>query len=293
MELDARLRAFASLARRGSFSGAAEELGIGQPAVSRHIADLERRLGAALVVRDRRGARLTPAGEFLAEYVARAEAILAQARSGIGGMVDPKLGRLTIAASGTPGVYILPTVLGPFLVAHPGVELDVEIATSAEVVERVRAHRAELGLVGGLAAAPDLESEPLVEDEIVVIGPAERRGRTVSIRELEEATWLSREEGSATTAAVEHAWETIGLRPRRRLRLPDWEMLKRAVESGAGIAAMSRLGVEPEVASGRLAILDVPGWRVVRPLSVVRPRDVPLMPLAQSFLEAIRAMQRR
>ena len=78
MELTARLRAFAALARHDSFSRAAIELGISQPAVSKHVADLERELQVQLVVRHPRGARLTPAGTFLAGYVERAEALLAQ-----------------------------------------------------------------------------------------------------------------------------------------------------------------------------------------------------------------------
>lgn len=292
MELEARLRAFAALARRRSFSRAAEELGIGQPAVSRHIAELEQRLGTHLIIRDRRGAQLTPAGELLANYVARAEALLAQADSGIGMMLNPEHGRLVIAASGTPGIYVLPPVIAAFHLTHPDVDLVIELATSSEVIARVQAHRAEIGLVGGLAAAPDLEAEPFLEDEIVIVGPAHHGARRWTPRELERLTWLSREEGSATAAAVEHAWNAIGLRPSRRVRLPDWEMLKRAVEAGMGVAAVSRLGVEAEVADGRLAILDAPGWHVVRPLSVVRPRDIPLMPLAEEFLAVIRATAR-
>ena len=79
MELEARLRAFAAFARRRSFSAAARELRISQPAVSKHIADVEREAGVKLVVRRPRGGQLTPAGEFLANHVLRAHALLVQA----------------------------------------------------------------------------------------------------------------------------------------------------------------------------------------------------------------------
>jgi LysR family transcriptional regulator, transcriptional activator of the cysJI operon len=291
MELEARLRAFSALARRGSFSRAAAELRISQPAVSRHVAELERRVGIPLVVRDRRGLQLTPAGDFLAGYVARAEALLAQSSVGLVTFRNPHTGCLPIAASGTPGIYVLPRLIAEFRAARPDVDMEVELGTSAQVVEGVRAHRVELGVVGGLASAPDLETEPLIEDELVIIGNPKLAARHPSSRDLEELTWLSREEGSATAVVVEHAWSTIGFRPRRRLRLPDWEMVKRAVAGGAGIAAISRFAIGAELETGRLAIIEVPGWHVVRPLSVIRPRDVPLTPLAAQFLDMLRGLR--
>ena len=82
MKLEARLRAFAAFARQRSFSAAAVELRISQPAISKHIAELENALGLKLVERTRRGGTLTSAGDFLANYVLRAEALLVQADLG-------------------------------------------------------------------------------------------------------------------------------------------------------------------------------------------------------------------
>src|SRR6185503_18813097 len=105
MELEAQLRAFASFCRRLSFTGAAEELVISQPAVSKHIADLERRLGTQLIKREARGGSLTPAGTFLSHHVLRAEAILAQASRGISEFKEPGTGTISVVASGVPGTY--------------------------------------------------------------------------------------------------------------------------------------------------------------------------------------------
>src|ERR671936_2878020 len=99
MQLEARLRAFAAVAREGSFSRAAEELFVSQPAISKHVASLERELGAQLVVRNRRGASLTPAGEVLADYVLRAEALLANGRREIAGGGADHVGKIAITAS--------------------------------------------------------------------------------------------------------------------------------------------------------------------------------------------------
>src|ERR1044071_5154879 len=114
MELEARLRAFAALAREGSFSRAAASLYITQPAVSKHVALLEAELGRQLVVRGRSTATLTPAGETLSDYVLRAEALLVNARRALDSGASADSGTLAVAASGIPGTYLLPIVLARF-----------------------------------------------------------------------------------------------------------------------------------------------------------------------------------
>src|SRR3712207_2784284 len=141
MQVEARLRAFAAVARRRSFSRAAAELYVSQPAVSRHVAALEEELGVALVVRDRRGATLTPAGELVAGFVHRAEALLANARRAVESM-DAQSGTLAIAASGTPGTYVLPEIVARFHELHPGVDVRLTVSHSAGALDLVRAHEA-------------------------------------------------------------------------------------------------------------------------------------------------------
>jgi DNA-binding transcriptional LysR family regulator len=282
MQLEARLRAFAALARRGSFSAAGEELVISQPAVSKHVAELEAELGTQLVIRGPRRIRLTPAGEFVADHVERAEALVAQAARGARSLAGAETGRLAIATSGT-GMYLAIAAIAAFHAAHPRVELDVQIGTSEPIVELVRAHRAELAIVGGFTAARDLDSETLVEDEIVIVAaPSVARSRP-SLRDLESLTWISREEGSSTRAAFEAAWRDLGITPTGRISLPSWEAVKLAVAKGAGVSGISRYAVTTELAAGTLAIMKVSGWRVRRHFSLVHARDIPLSPPAERF----------
>ena len=114
MLLEARLRAFAAFARRRSFSAAAAELHISQPVVSKHIADLERALGLRLVERARRDGALTSAGEFVANHVLRAEALLVQAALGAAELRMSGSGSLGIAASWVTGTYLLPGIIAEF-----------------------------------------------------------------------------------------------------------------------------------------------------------------------------------
>lgn len=286
--LEARLRAFAAVARRGSFSRAAEELFISQPAVSKHVASLESELGTQLVERRRRGATLTPAGELLADHVLRAESLLANGRRAVEAGRDGHLGTLSLTASGIPGTYLLPALLARFHEDHAAIAIDFQLSTSGGALELVRAHRAELGVIGGLVVPPELADEPLVEDEVVLVGPPALGGRRLKPRELSKLTWIYREEGSATRAAVEAARWEAGLHESRMLQLPSWEAVKLAVAGGAGIAAISRFALDLELDAGTLVLLDLPRWRVRRMISAVYTRDIPLGPAAERFLEVLR-----
>lgn len=242
-----------------------------------------------LVERRPRGGGLTPAGEFLANHVLRAQALLAQAARGVTDFRLPATGLLSIVASGVPGTYLLPEVVATFQRTHPGVRVNIELATSARAVDSLRSHRAELGVVGGFAAAPEIEAEPLVEDEIVVVGPPKFAGRRMSRQDAESATWISREEGSASRAAVEAAWADAGITPSRRLELPSWEAVKLAVARGHGIAGCSRFAVEGELRAGSLVLLRLPGWNVRRTISIIRLREATLTPSGREFLTMLRA----
>src|SRR5215211_3083423 len=164
MDVEPRLRAFAAVARRGSFSRAAEELYVSQPAVSKHMAALEAEVRSPLVDRRRGGAVLTPAGPLLADYVLRAQALLANATRALAAGGDADVGTLALAASGIPGDFVLPAIVARFHDQHPR-----------------------------------------VEDEIVLVGPPALAGRRLRPRALDRLTWVSREEGSSTRAAVEAA----------------------------------------------------------------------------------------
>jgi predicted ATPase len=184
---------------------------------------------------------------------------------------------------------VLPDLVLDFHERYPGVELEFEVATSAEALSLVRTHQVELGVVGGLEAPAELQSEPLLDDEVVLVGSPSLGGRRLRPKELETLTWISRAEGSATRAAVETARWEMGLHGVRTVELPSWEAVKRAVAGGAGIAAVSRLALELELEAGTLVVLDVPRWRLTRTIALVRARGVPLTPPAERFVQLLRA----
>lgn len=283
MRLEARLRAFAAFARRRSFSAAAAELCISQPAISKHVADLEHALGLQLVERARRDGTLTSAGNFVANYVLRAEALLAQAALGAAQFRKSESGTLAIVASWVTGTHLLPEIIAEFQHLHPGVRISLELGTAMQAVERLRSHRAELGFVAGVGGGAEIEAEPLLDNKIIVVGPPGLVLGLPSRESLEAVTWVSREEGSATRAASDAAMARLGIVPRRRLELPSYEAVVYALKKGYGIAAISCFVVAAELRAGSLAVIPVSGWNVSSMISVLRVRDALLTPSADQF----------
>jgi DNA-binding transcriptional LysR family regulator len=286
MQLGARVRAFAAFVRRRSFVGAAEELRISQPAVSQHIADLERDLGAKLI--ERRSRKLTDAGELLARHVLRAEALLTKGGDFIRAQRRAEIGDLSIVASGTPGTYLLPGVVADFKKRYPGGHIDFRVDTAKNAVDAVRSHAAEIGVVGAFVSAPEIEVEPLIEDEIILVGSPKLKRRGLSRDDIERLTWITREQGSGTSALAGSAIGDLGITPDNHLALPSWEAIKIAVRLGHGIAALSRLAVTEELKAGSLVRLPIFPTKVRRMFSIIRVREAALTPAAEHFLAMLR-----
>jgi DNA-binding transcriptional LysR family regulator len=286
MELEARLRAFAAVARTRSFSRAAETLHVSQPAISKHIAALEDELGIHLLVRTHSGAELTAAGKVLADYVLRAEGLLCHARQALIAGVDATDGTLIVAASQVPATYLLPDVLADVQQRRPEVVIDVRVAPPAEAADLVRTHRAELAVVSAIQPPPELHSEPLVEDEIVIVGAPSVASRRLRADDLERLTWIVPDAHAAHRAAEYAA--RAGIRKIDTLEVPGWEAVKRTVSRGAGVTAISRMALDTELHAGLLVVLDVPAWRQAHNVTLITVRDVPFTPPAAAFIDALR-----
>ena len=289
MKLEARLRAFAAFARQRSFSAAAAELRISQPAISKHIAELEQSLGLRLVERARRDGALTKAGDFIANHVLRAESLLVQAGLGAAQFRRNGSGSVAVAASSLTGGYLLPEIIAEFQHFHPDVRVTLQVGTAEQAVELLRSHHAELGFVAGTVAAPEIETEPLFEYDIVIVGKPTLVPRRASRDSLEKVTWISREEGSATRISSDAGLARLGIVPRHRLELPSNEAVVHALKRGYGITAISRYVVAAELRTRSLATIRFRGWNVRNIVSVLRVRDAKLTPSADRFQTFARA----
>jgi DNA-binding transcriptional LysR family regulator len=261
---------------KGSFSQAAEELEISQPAVSFQIRSLEDRLGHRLLDRSGRRVTLTEPGEVAYRYARRIIGLEAELEREMGEIGSKVAGRLVIGSSTGPGEVLLPRLLGAFHRVHPDVRVSLVVSDTQTVCERVLDDELELGVVGAARPHRGLVFEPFVRDELVAIVPPDHplaSRDSVTLEELVAEPMLLQQEGSGVRSVVEAAMREGGLRDRDlhvAMELGLQQSVKAAVLDGYGITVISRLAVEREVAEGGLVALKLEGPGLERHFFAVR-----------------------
>ncbi len=285
------MRLLVEIERRGTLSAAAEAVGIGQPSASQHLRLLEAAAGQRLVERNGRGSRLTEAGALLAARAAQALASLDRADEELAALSGLETGTIHVGASTAPGVYLLPDTLGCFRRDHPGVSVEVEIASSGEILRRLLAARLQLAIVGTEEADVRVELTPFLDDELVGIAkpdtlPLERG--FLPAAELRSRLLLCRESGSSTQALAERALAAGGVEAGGRWELGSSEAIKRAAREGLGVAFLSRYAVAEEVARGELEVFRVRGLPpLTRRFSVATLAGRELSPAERGFVATL------
>lgn len=289
------LRVFATIAHEGSITAAARALHVSQPAVSKQLADFERDLDLGLFDRLSRGVRLTAAGQVLLGHADRLFAAEAAAETDLERLRGLRFGHLSIGASTTIGSYLVPAVFGAFHRAHPEVELELEIANTAAIQDAVLGGRIDLGLTEGFVSSEALEVEVVYRDELVLIAPPDHPlagGDPVEPAVLRDVPFICREQGSGTRDVIEAALAEAGLPDLDpSLTLGSTEAVKHAVSGGLGVSFVSRLTVELELASERIAVVPVRGLRIDRALHLVTLHDKSASPAAAAFIELLRRQE--
>lgn len=292
-----QMRTFVTVVDRGSFSEAARAMGISQPAVTMQIQALESDLGATLLDRRYRRIDLTEAGRALLPYARRVLDELEHARGEIGALSDTVTGHLTIAASTTPGVYVIPRLLGAFLSENPQVRVTITVHDTAEVADAVESGRADIGVTGAVVKGSRAVYQELGTDELVVICPpgSPLAGRPqVEVALLAESDWVMREPGSGTRQVAERILAERGLDPaelRVVVELGAGEAIVSAVEGGLGAAMLSRYVADKALALRTVSRVDLAGRPIERPFYSVLPKGTPTR-AASAFHEHLLAASR-
>jgi DNA-binding transcriptional LysR family regulator len=284
-----QLQAFCAVVEKKSFSQAAEQLGVTQPAVSLQVRALEQRLGQSLLDRSGRRVEPTEAGRRLYRSAQRMLALEEQLLDEVSADDGQLTGTLAIGASTGPGAHLVPLLLCEFQREHPDLHVALSIWDTQTVIDRVVDRQLELGVVGALRRHRSLEFEPLVRDEIVLAVPPghDAAGGTISLDELKEETLIVMQEGAGVRQVVEEELRRAGLRLRGvepRLELGLQESVKSAVAAGYGVAFISRTAIEGELAAGRLAAAQVEGVEPARQIYIVRARGRSATRAAEAFL---------
>ncbi len=267
-----RLRLFWAVARQGSYTRAARELAIAQPALSHQVKALEREVGSALFERHGRGIELTPAGRSLADTcgavfheLAEGERALVELEAGARGSVD-------IAADTTSGIYVVPRALGAFHRQHPGIDLILHVENRDGVLRRLEERSCDLAVMADPPHQAGIDVLPFLFDRLVVIAAPDHplaRRREIALEAVAVEHFLLRERGSGTRTSTERLFARAGLTLQPAMELGSTGAIKQAVAAGLGISAVSSWAIELESRLGRLTVLDVVGFPIERRWSLV------------------------
>jgi DNA-binding transcriptional LysR family regulator len=273
-----QLRAFVAVVEYGSFSEAARVMGLSQPAVTMQIQALESDLGVTLLERRYRRVEMTEAGRTLLPYARTVLGQLEAAREQIEHLAGSVGGHLTLAASTTPGQYVLPGLLGSFLRANPDAGVSLRVSDTAAVVAAVEAGEAQLGMTGAQIAGSRVEYEAMGADKLVMVCPPDSHlvgAAGLTLADVAEEPFIVREQGSGTRIVFEEALRRGNVDPeelRVVLELGTSEAIVNAVEGGMGVGVVSRWVADKALRLGTVAEVSVPGFPVERPFYVVSPR---------------------
>jgi len=290
---DFRLRVFQAVGRHLSFTKAAQELFVSQPAVTKHIHELEKQHGQRLL--ERRGARvaLTEAGRLL---LAHAEAVAASAQllaDQLGALRDPDeaAGRLRLGASTTLSQYVLPGLLPAFQARYPRVQLTLLNANSERIADALLRGELDLGFVEGRTRSRDLHYELLLPDELVAVRRATPAGPPPAPLPLAEALahpLVLRERGSGTLEVLEFALRELRIKLSSlsvAFYFDNTEAIKAYLEAAPeALGFVSRRALGRELAAGRLEIVPIAGLHLPRQFDAVWVQGQPLARATQRFL---------
>ncbi len=285
-----QLAAFVAVVERGSFSIAADDLGVTQPAVSLAVRSLEKRLGARLLDRSGRQVAPTPAGRAVLVRAQRMLALEQELADTLRAEADTVGGHLAVGASTGPGARLLPRLLVGFRKVHPEATVALRIDATNDIIDLVLARELELGVVGAERPHRSLEYEPFSADEIVLAVPHGHvlAGRDdVSIDELRHTAMIVQQEGSGVRALVERELRQHGVRLRDLnvvAELGLQESAVTAVAEGLGVTFTSQESIRNEIELGHIEEARVANLELRRDYVLVRPASREPSRLAEAFL---------
>jgi len=291
---DRRLQVFHAVARQLSFTKAAEQLFMTQPAVTFQIKQLEEHLNTRLFERSHGRIALTPAGELVLGYAEKILTLSEELETRVSELTGEISGPLLLGASTTVAEFFLPQILGEFKARHPLVRARMTVGNSETIVTRVADHALDLGLIESPSQIHGVQTEVCSDDVMVMIcSPRYKlaKAKKVSAAEVASEPFISREPGSGTREVADQYFQQNGVSPDAInvvMELGSPEAIKGVVETGLGVSILSRSTVAKELKLGVLVAvpLDPP---LIRSLSVVTPKDRFRSRLLATFVEFAKA----
>ncbi|VFQ44099.1 selenium metabolism-associated LysR family transcriptional regulator [Desulfoluna butyratoxydans] len=284
-----QLTIFCKVVELKSFSRAAEAIYLSQPTVSSHIKDLEEHCGFRLL--DRLGKEVLPtkAGTLLFSYAKRLLALRDEAETALSQFRGVTKGSLTLGGSTIPGGYILPEIIGRFAKAHPEVQVSLIIRDTRDIADGILNGDVELAVTGAPLSDPAIFQEPLFEDDMRLIVPADHpwaKRKSIPVEMLKTEPFVTREKGSGTLKSLDQSLSDAGFNPsdlKIAARMGNTVSVCEAVKCGVGVSILSTRAVERDIQAGLLSAIAIEGVNLKRSFYLTRHKKRTPSPLADAF----------
>jgi DNA-binding transcriptional LysR family regulator len=280
-----QLQVFEKVANHLNYSRAAEELYLSQPAVSMQIKQLETSIGLPLFEQMGKKVFLTEAGRELFHYARSIAQQLAEMEAVFDEMKGLGKGKFTLSVVNTAN-YFTPKLLARFCQRHPSINVILQVANRDAVLKQLADNSTDLAILGQPPDGLDLSAELFLDNPLVVIAPPGHplvNLKRVKFDRLAEETFLSREQGSGTRSAMERVFEQHKIQPRISMEMETNEAIKQAVQAGMGLGILSLHSIELELETGRLAMLNVENFPLLRHWFVAHRSNKRLSSAALAF----------
>lgn len=280
-----QLKAFEAIARHLSFSRAADALYLSQPAVSMQIKQLEESIGLPLLEKQGKRLSLTDAGRETLHYSRAMLQQLQDLESALDEMKGLSRGHLTIAVVSTAS-YFMPHLLAKFIREHPKINVSLSVANRDSVMQQITDNTADLAIMGQPPDEAELISDPFMDNPLVVIAAPDHplaKQKKIPARQLAAETFVLREHGSGTRGVVERFFASHDLPLPAHMEMDTNEAIKQSVSAHIGIGIISRHGIDLELETHRLCVLDAAGFPILRHWHIVHRKDKRLSVAARAF----------
>ncbi len=270
-----QLKVFESVARLLNFTRAAEELHLTQPAVSIQIKQLEKMIALPLFEQMGKRIYLTDAGQELFNYSRSISQQLADMELALEELKGVQRGKLNIAVVSTAN-YFVPGLLARFTQRYPDVTISLHVSNRENVLKQLADNQTDLAIMGQPPDNIDISSESFVENPLVIIAPPDHPlcgQRQIPVERLEQEIFLVREPGSGTRSAMERFFAQAKIRINKGMEADTTEAIKQGIQAGMGLGIMSIHTIRLELETGRLQILDVQGFPIIRNWYVVHRKN--------------------
>lgn len=281
-----QLHIFEAVARHLSYTRAAEELFLTQPAVFTQVKQLEDSVGLPLLERIGKQLHLTAAGTEVLASARETREALERLEMRLSDMQGLKRGRLRVTIV-TTAKYLIPRLLGEFCARYPGIEAALTVTNREKLLARLAANEDDLVVLGTPPENLDVVALPIADNPLVVIARNDHplmKAKQVTLKRLAEEPFILREPGSGTRLAVEKHFADHGLKVRVRMELGSNEAIKQAIAGGLGISILSSHTLALEGDQGLLQPLNVKGFPLLRQWYVAYPTGKHLSAVAETFL---------